>query len=297
MLPDHNLAGFLLATVVLVAVPGPSVTFIVSRGVALGRRAAVVTVLGNSAGLVLQLLLVGVGLGDSIARSHTALEIVTLFGAGYLLVLGWRTIGDRRAGAQLPGDSPPAEPLARVVREGFIVGSTNPKGLVMFSAVLPRFVDRHEGGITAQLLTLGAIVVAIGFVTDGAWAVAASAASRWLAQARRRGERLRIVSGGALIVLGTGLAVTAVTTNSLAALSARREVAIPAPLSLGRKASARPSTRLYHPARADEALARDGARSDAPERGAGMGRGRRSARSPRVVSLRGQHPHRRVVRL
>lgn len=67
MLPTDNLIPFLLNTYALILVPGPSVLFIVSRAIVLGRRAALVTVLGNTAGLLMQLLLVVAGLGSLLA--------------------------------------------------------------------------------------------------------------------------------------------------------------------------------------------------------------------------------------
>src|SRR5215468_4216607 len=96
MLPTAHLAAFLLTIYVLIVIPGPSVLFTISRGVALGRRAALATVLGNTSGLVAQLLLVAVGLGSVLARSDTAYTVIKLIGAAYLIVLGIRSIRDRK---------------------------------------------------------------------------------------------------------------------------------------------------------------------------------------------------------
>src|SRR5881227_2896006 len=92
MLPTDHLAAFLLTTYALIVVPGPSVLFVVSRGVALGRRAALATVLGNAAGLTLQLLLVAAGLGAIIEESNTVLTVLELVAGAYLVFLGVRTI-------------------------------------------------------------------------------------------------------------------------------------------------------------------------------------------------------------
>ncbi|MBV8710604.1 MAG: hypothetical protein JOY56_02425, partial [Solirubrobacterales bacterium] len=69
MLPTRHLLEFLLTIYVLILIPGPSVLFVVSRGVALGRRAALATVAGNAGGLLLQGTLVTVGIGSVVARS------------------------------------------------------------------------------------------------------------------------------------------------------------------------------------------------------------------------------------
>jgi len=206
-LPTDHLAAFLLTAYVLIVVPGPSVLFIVSRGVALGRRAALATVFGNAVGLTLQLLLVAAGLGAILAESDTVFTVLKVVGGAYLLVLGVRTVRDRRKLARAFGHADPVpEPLGQVIREGVVVGVTNPKGLVIFAAVLPRFVERgHE---TSHLLVLGAIFVAIALLSDGAWALASGAARGALARSERRLERLTAAGGVTLIALGLGLVVT-----------------------------------------------------------------------------------------
>ncbi|MGO9882419.1 MAG: LysE family translocator, partial [Solirubrobacteraceae bacterium] len=92
MLPTNHLAAFLLTVYVLILIPGPSVLFVVSRGVALGRRAALATVLGNVTGLLFQLVLVVVGLGSILASSQTVFTVLKLTGALYLVFLGIRSI-------------------------------------------------------------------------------------------------------------------------------------------------------------------------------------------------------------
>jgi threonine/homoserine/homoserine lactone efflux protein len=189
--------------------------FVVSRGLSLGRRAALVTVAGNSLGLTLQLVLVSVGVGSAIARSHTALAAVTLTGAAYLVLLGFRTIRARVSPAPLfRTENRTDKPTAQIVREGFIVGATNPKGLVIFAAVLPRFVDRGGGGIATQLLALGAICIVIALIADGTWALAAGAAGRWFASSQRRLEGFRIAGGAMLVALGVGLALAGALSSS-----------------------------------------------------------------------------------
>ncbi|MFZ1997362.1 MAG: LysE family translocator, partial [Solirubrobacteraceae bacterium] len=158
MLATDHLPAFLLTVYVLILVPGPSVLFVVSRGVALGRRAALATVLGNTAGLALQGALVCAGLGSLLARSDAVFTTLKLIGAAYLIVLGLRTIRDRGhlAGALTGLDMEPRGP-ARILREGFVVGATNPKGLLIFTAVLPQFIEPARGHTTLQLATLAAI--------------------------------------------------------------------------------------------------------------------------------------------
>src|SRR2546423_12033132 len=83
-MPTRHLPEFLLTVYVLILIPGPSVLFVISRGVSLGRRAALATVLGNTSGLVLQLVLVAVGVGSIVAQSDARVPTPKPVGAADL---------------------------------------------------------------------------------------------------------------------------------------------------------------------------------------------------------------------
>jgi threonine/homoserine/homoserine lactone efflux protein len=210
MLPTHHLVAFLLTVYVLILIPGPSVLFVVSRGVALGRRAALATVAGNAAGLVFQGTLVTIGVGSIVASSDAVFTALKLIGAAYLVYLGVKNILERKALAEVFSPTAAAAPktLGRIVREGFFVGATNPKGVLIFTAVLPQFIDRSQGHDTLQLATLGTICVVIALLSDGAWAIASGTARQWLGRSSRRLETMTGVGGAMLVALGVGLAVT-----------------------------------------------------------------------------------------
>ena len=210
MLPTKHFVEFLLTVYVLILIPGPSVLFVVSRGVALGRRAALATVAGNASGFALQLLLVSLGVGAIVARSDAVFTALKLIGAAYLVFLGLRNIRDRKVLAKLFGPAAEVEPksLRRIIREGFFVGATNPKGVLIFTAVLPQFIDRSQGHVTLQLALLGIICIVIALLSDGAWALASGTARQWLGSSPRRLERMSAGGGVMLIGLGVGLALT-----------------------------------------------------------------------------------------
>lgn len=209
VLPTRHLLEFLLTVYILILVPGPSVLFVVSRGVSLGRRAALATVAGNASGFALQLALVSIGVGSIVAKSDAVFTTVKLLGAVYLVFLGLRNIRDRKALARMFGSTELApKRLGRIVREGFFVGATNPKGFLIFTAVLPQFIDRSAGDVTVQIALLGAICIVIALLSDGAWAIASGTARQWLGSSSRRLERLGAAGGVMLIGLGVGLAVT-----------------------------------------------------------------------------------------
>jgi threonine/homoserine/homoserine lactone efflux protein len=209
VLPTAHLWEFLLTVYVVIVIPGPSVLFVVSRGLALGRRAALATVLGNCCGFTVQLVLVSFGLGAVIAGSDTVFEVLKLCGAAYLVYLGITKIRHRKALAGLLGAGALAPRRTRTaIREGFTVGVTNPKGLIIFTAILPPFIDRSHGNATLQLLTLGAICILLAMLSDGAWGLASGSARHWLGRSPKRLERLSATGGVLLVGLGVGLAVT-----------------------------------------------------------------------------------------
>jgi threonine/homoserine/homoserine lactone efflux protein len=209
MIATRHLAAFLLTVYVLILIPGPSVVFTVSRGIALGRRAALATVLGNTGGLALQLVIVAVGLGRLLAASQTVLTAMQYAGAAYLVYLGVRSIRHRhRLSVAVETGATQPQTTRRTVREGFVVGVTNPKGLILFTAVLPNFIERGAGQVTLQLATLGAICVLVGLLSDSSWALAAGSARRWFGRSQRRLEALTVGGGLAMIGLGAGLALT-----------------------------------------------------------------------------------------
>jgi threonine/homoserine/homoserine lactone efflux protein len=208
MPPADSLAAFVGVALALIVVPGPSVLFVISRGVALGRRAAVTTVVGNAAGVYLQVVAVALGVGALVERSVLVFRALSLIGAAYLVVLGVRTVRGRRRLADTLAVPVEASSTRRILGEGFLVGLANPKVVVFFAAVLPQFTDPARGHVPLQLLVLGAVFVGIALVSDSAWGVAAGTARAWLSRSPRRLAALGGTGGLVMITLGLRLAVT-----------------------------------------------------------------------------------------
>jgi threonine/homoserine/homoserine lactone efflux protein len=208
MPPGDHLLEFAITAFVLIVVPGPSVLFVVSRGVALGRKAALATVAGNTAGVMVQAILVALGLGALVERSDAAFTAIKLIGAVYLVVLGLRMLRNRHGLAALHDATEVPKGTRRIVREGFIVGFTNPKAIVVFTVVIPQFADPSRGHVPLQLLVLGIVFLTIGVISDSAWAIASGSARTWIARSRGRLEALAGAGGVVLIGLGLRLAVT-----------------------------------------------------------------------------------------
>jgi threonine/homoserine/homoserine lactone efflux protein len=208
MLPTDHLLAFVVIALVLILVPGPSVLFVVTRSLTLGRGAGVATVVGNTTGVYVQVVAVAFGLGALVQESIAVFTAIKLCGAAYLVYLGVQAFRHRRTlAAALDA---PIEPkvLRRILADGFLVGLFNPKVIVFFMAVLPQFVDRSAGSVPAQLLLLGAIFCAIGLLCDSLWALLAGAARSWLVSSPRRLAAIGGTGGLVMIGLGAGLAVS-----------------------------------------------------------------------------------------
>jgi threonine/homoserine/homoserine lactone efflux protein len=203
-----SLGAFAALAFLLIVVPGPSVLFVVSRAVALGRRAALLTVVGNAIGVYAQVVLVAVGLGAVVSRSIAVFTIVKLFGAAYLVWLGLKAFRHRQALASALDATTSVQPARRVLLDGFMVGISNPKTIVFFAAILPQFIDPNGTPAGAQMAVLGVVFVGIALLSDGAWALAAGTARAWLARSPKRLERLAAGGGIAIAGLGVQLALT-----------------------------------------------------------------------------------------
>lgn len=208
MLPTEHLLAFVVASAVVIAVPGPSVLFTITRSLTLGRNAGVATVAGNAVGVYLQVIAVAIGLGAIVERSATVFTVIKLAGAAYLVFLGVQAVRHRHALRDALGQSVDPKTLRRILRDGVVVGLMNPKSIVFFAAVLPQFVDPAAGDVPEQLLLLGAIFVGVGLMLDTGWAVAAGAARTWLVRSPRRLELIGGTGGVTMIGLGAGLALS-----------------------------------------------------------------------------------------
>ncbi|RDI61445.1 threonine/homoserine/homoserine lactone efflux protein [Nocardia pseudobrasiliensis] len=197
-----------MAATILIVVPGPGVLFTIGRALTNGRRAALVSVLGHALGVLVALVLVAAGLGMIVAASAIALTVIKFTGALYLMYLGVQAIRERRSlRAALETQISPVS-NRRIFRQGIIVGITNPKSIIFFSAVLPQFIDRDRGAVPLQLLTLGLIFLAIALVSDSVWGLAAGSARDWFARSPRRLEAVGGAGGLMIIGLGASVAVS-----------------------------------------------------------------------------------------
>lgn len=205
-LDPARLAVFVGAAAVLLLTPGPAVLYITARSLSQGVRAGLVSVLAVESGNAVHALAAALGLAAVLASSALAFSAVKLVGAAYLGWLGLRKLLGRQAGDAPAAREAAPRALRAVYLEGVVVAVLNPKTALFFLAFLPQFVDPRRGGVAVQMLLLGALFVALALVTDGAYALLAGTAGRWLRGRPRlvRGERY--VSGAVYLGLGAAAA-------------------------------------------------------------------------------------------
>jgi threonine/homoserine/homoserine lactone efflux protein len=201
-MPDPDLLlTFILATSILMLIPGPNVALIVANSVAWGTRFGLLTVAGTAAAMVLQLGCTAAGMTAALGVLAVWFDYLRWIGVAYLLWLGirqWRA-------APVDLTRVPAQPRSArtIALRGFLVSLTNPKTLLFYGAFFPQFVS-VDRPVLPQVAVLSAIFLALALLLDGGWAVAAGRARFLLATRGRLRNRL---SGGMLMCAGVGLAL------------------------------------------------------------------------------------------
>jgi threonine/homoserine/homoserine lactone efflux protein len=198
--------AFLISSIIIILIPGPSVLFVMSRAIALGNRAAVATAVGNALGTFVNVLVLAVGLGPILENYPVALKIIRYLGAAYLIYLGAGAIRSRNS-ISLQQDKSTALSTSKIVKEGAFVGLTNPKTIVFFAAVLPQFVVTQFGYIWLQLLLLGLVFCLLGASFDSMYGISAGMLRSWFAHSPDRLSNMSAAGGIMIILLGIAVAI------------------------------------------------------------------------------------------
>lgn len=188
------LAGFVLACIVIVVVPGPSVTVIIANSMRHGARAGLLNVAGTQAGLAIMLVPVALGLEVITTTLAFLFDWIRIAGAAYLIWLGYKLL--RSDGTMAAGDR--SRPGGSFFWQGFVVILSNPKALLFFGAFIPQFVS-PDGNAAMQTVFLGIIFMLVATVFDSAYAIAAGRAGTLLT---KRNIRATEVAGGSMLIGG-----------------------------------------------------------------------------------------------
>jgi len=193
---------FLIAALIVAAVPGPGIFYVAARTLSEGGRAGIVSTLGTALGGLVHVIAGGLGVSAIILASAQAFAALRFAGALYFIWLGIRAF--REAG-HLPLETVNADKAARVFRDGVVVEATNPKTAAFFLAFIPQFLDPAGSHPALQFMMLGLISVALNTFAD---LIVVALASTTRAKFRRRPllfQRLR--QGSGLFMMGLGVSL------------------------------------------------------------------------------------------
>jgi threonine/homoserine/homoserine lactone efflux protein len=196
----ENIAALVVATFILVLIPGPNAALTVANTLQHGLRAGVVTVLGTTTGIAVQLALVTAGLSALIQAAASALTWIKWLGVIYLLYLAITTW--RRPAGDLANTDPERE--GRIFKRGLLLAVVNPKVLLFNAAFLPQFVSA-DGNANTQLLLVAGVFLAVILLGDMLWALFASSARVALSKFGHLRNRL---TGAFLFAAGLSLALS-----------------------------------------------------------------------------------------
>jgi threonine/homoserine/homoserine lactone efflux protein len=200
----ENFALFLLAALIIAAIPGPGIFYVAARTLSGGRKAGIASTFGTALGGLVHVIAGGVGVSAIILASAQLFTALKLAGALYLIWLGVRTF--REAG-HLPAEPTGPTGTERAFREGVVVEALNPKTAAFFLAFIPQFLEPAADHPALQFMALGLISVMLNTFADVIVVAAAATARTGLARRPRLVVRLRQGSGLFMAGLGVSLAV------------------------------------------------------------------------------------------
>lgn len=196
-------SAFLSATIVLLLIPGPTVMYVLARGIGDGHRAVLLSAVGLALGDLLQVLLTVAGFSALLAMSDRLYATIKFAGAAYLIVLGLTRLAATaapRPAVDTSGHSA-LQPSGSIVLQGFL--ALNPKTALFFLALFPQWIDPGAGPAWSQMLWFGAAFVALGLVSNSLYGLLGAGTLRSVLLRSPRAQRMsQVASGGVLVVLG-----------------------------------------------------------------------------------------------
>jgi threonine/homoserine/homoserine lactone efflux protein len=193
---------FLLAALVIAAVPGPGIFCVAARTLSGGKSAGIASTFGTAIGGLVHVIAGGLGVSAIILASAELFTVLKFAGALYLAWLGLKTFREAR-------DLLPLQVTAvgtqRAFREGVLVEALNPKTAAFFLAFIPQFLDPTGGYVALQFIILGLISVALNTLVDVVVVVMAATARAGLTRRPHLLQRLR--QGSGLFIAGLGISL------------------------------------------------------------------------------------------
>jgi threonine/homoserine/homoserine lactone efflux protein len=211
MISTAALFGIAAVALGLVLTPGPNMIYLVSRSIAQGRRAGMVSLLGVATGFVVYLVAAVAGLTAVFALVPEIYTALKLAGAAYLLYLAWQAV---RPGGNSPfAPRPlPVDSARRLYAMGLVTNLLNPKIAILYVSLLPQFIDPSRGDVAVQSFALGTTQICIALTVNALIVLTAGSLSAFLV---KRPGWLRVQRAFMGTVLG-GLAIKLATDRSRA---------------------------------------------------------------------------------
>jgi threonine/homoserine/homoserine lactone efflux protein len=200
MFEPTRLLLFMTAGLLLLLTPGPAVFYIIARSIDQGRPAGLVSTLGIGVGTMFHVIAAAFGISALLVSSALLFNIVKLLGAGYLVYIGIRKLFFEKD--MVEHNQVERATLKQIFYQGVVVNILNPKTALFFFAFLPQFVDPAKGSVVPQIFVLGLLLVVMGLMTDGAYAVLAGTAGNWLKNNLRLLRAQRLFAGTIYVALG-----------------------------------------------------------------------------------------------
>ena len=166
--------AFLATALVVVLAPGTGVIYTLATGLTQGSRAANAAAFGCTIGILPSLLAALFGLAAILYSSALAFQIVKFAGVAFLLYLAWQNLKDSST-LQVDTDQPTARPI-RIAINGALINVLNPKLALFFMAFLPQFLSGVPSTASTEMLSMGAVFMAMTFVVFVGYGVCAATA-------------------------------------------------------------------------------------------------------------------------
>ncbi len=205
MVDPTSFVLFLGASWALIITPGPDMLYVITRGIAQGRRAGLHSAFGVTLGIFVHTLLAALGLAALLQASALAFLVIKYIGAVYLIYLGIQSFGNRNNFGN--GDHQHLMAPRTIFWQGFISNVTNPKIAIFFLAFLPQFVQPNGGSFFFQMLTLGLLFALFGIAFLSVVGYFAGQIGRWCSNKPKLVNSFRWLTGGVLVGLGVRLAL------------------------------------------------------------------------------------------
>lgn len=204
---SSTLVYFLTASILLTLAPGPDILYLLTKSLSDGAKAGIILACGLVSGIVFHTTLVMVGVAALIKSSATAMFLLKIFGAAYLLFLAFGAFKSARAGKQLGiRDSQCAikKPL-NLYKRGVLMNVLNPKVLLFFLAFLPQFVDLSADGASLTILFLGVVFAAQALIIFSGVAMFAGRVRKIILSKKNIGQLLNFVEATVLVLIAMTL--------------------------------------------------------------------------------------------